>query len=294
MTAPDPDAPPTLLTHIDQSPVQQLPVFDPAVRQFPRGFRNGAPDAGLSEMDLHLWTSHHLSQTDVVLRTLVSAPCCAHLVLRGSWLLHLWFEPTARLPHDLDFVDASGAAPDDFVIEAVQHLRSHLDRESGLVIDELRVCAIWTYEKVEGRRIAIPWAMNGLNGVVQVDVTFGEMIPSPPEAMAMGDAVVRVASMETSLAWKMLWLHTDSYPQGKDLFDAVLLSRHVGLSAPMRDWLNRAIRADWPSYDNNLARFDFDLTEWQHFALEYPTLAFDTSPSALKAELLHNLGLSNG
>ena len=110
----------------------------------------------------------------------------------------------------------------------------------------------------------------------------------------MGDAVLRVASMETSLAWKMLWLHTDGYPQGKDLFDAVLLSRHVGLSAPMRDWLNRAIRADWPGYDNNLASFDFDSTEWPHFVLEYPTLTMDTSPSALKAELLHNLGLSNG
>ena len=37
----------------------------------------------------------------------------------------------------------------------------------------------------------------------------------------------RETDQRPALAWKLLWLATDTYPQGKDLYDAVLLAEHT-------------------------------------------------------------------
>ncbi|PYC74957.1 hypothetical protein C7C45_03455 [Micromonospora arborensis] len=41
------------------------------------------------------------------------------------------------------------------------------------------------------------------------------------------DKPVLAAPAPLALAWKLLWLATDRYPQGKDLYDAALLAEHT-------------------------------------------------------------------
>ena len=40
-------------------------------------------------------------------------------------------------------------------------------------------------------------------------------------------APMLAAPAPLALAWKLLWLATDTYPQGKDLYDAVLLAENT-------------------------------------------------------------------
>ncbi|MFE4801656.1 nucleotidyl transferase AbiEii/AbiGii toxin family protein [Streptomyces sp. NPDC056708] len=67
-------------------------------------------------------------------------------------------------------------------------------------------------------------------GTVQLDVVFNETLPAPAavtELQPLRDGPgcrVLAASPELSLVWKLLWLAADAYPQGKDLYDAVLLA----------------------------------------------------------------------
>ena len=52
----------------------------------------------------------------------------------------------------------------------------------------------------------------------------------------MGDlpeVPVLAASNEESLAWKLLWLFSDFYPQGKDRYDAVLLAERTALRSSL-------------------------------------------------------------
>ncbi|MER7844320.1 nucleotidyl transferase AbiEii/AbiGii toxin family protein [Kitasatospora sp. NPDC096077] len=109
----------------------------------------------------------------------------------------------------------------------------------GLVLDAgaARHDATWTYTEHDtpGVRVAVPWSADGLPpGEVRLDFALDERLPEPPvwTAIPRGDGagrtVVRTASRELSLAWKLLWLHADCATQGraraKDLYDAVLLA----------------------------------------------------------------------
>jgi len=103
---------------------------------------------------------------------------------------------------------------------------------SGSVSDE-----IWTYDRVPGRRLMLPWEAEGMpGGWVQLDFVFGEKVHGESEqaliALTPGRSGVPlfVASKRLSLAWKLTWLLTDTYPQGKDLYDAVLLAEDTALS----------------------------------------------------------------
>lgn len=78
------------------------------------------------------------------------------------------------------------------------------------------------------------------------------------------------ATAELSLAWKLLWLATDMHPQGKDLYDAVLLAENTGLRYEvLRDVFRDAsdgyfeARALHPWHISTLS------TEWRHFRDEY-------------------------
>lgn len=109
--------------------------------------------------------------------------------------------------------------------------------------DRARVDASWGYayagdggEPSAGVRLLIPWTAEGVDepGAVQLDFALDEALPDAPRFAAVpradggAPAVVRAASREASLAWKLLWLHTDNAAQGacaaKDLYDAVLLA----------------------------------------------------------------------
>ncbi|MFE3205361.1 nucleotidyl transferase AbiEii/AbiGii toxin family protein [Embleya sp. NPDC059237] len=86
-----------------------------------------------------------------------------------------------------------------------------------------------------GMRILIPWEAEGLPpGEARLDFAFDERLYQPPMWTRIPRAdggpapVVRTASRELSLAWKLVWLHVDGgeggRPRSKDLYDAVLLA----------------------------------------------------------------------
>ncbi|MGW4563044.1 nucleotidyl transferase AbiEii/AbiGii toxin family protein [Streptomyces sp. NPDC004561] len=119
----------------------------------------------------------------------------------------------------------------------------------GLVLDaeHARVDGTWTYACYDtpGVRLVVPWRADGLPpGEVRLDFARDERLPEPPvwTLVPRGDGgaptPVRTASRDLSLAWKLLWLHTDSRDggraQGKDLYDAVLLAEKEGAALPPR------------------------------------------------------------
>ncbi|WP_086786667.1 nucleotidyl transferase AbiEii/AbiGii toxin family protein [Streptomyces caniscabiei] len=109
----------------------------------------------------------------------------------------------------------------------------------GVVLDVngARPDGIWTYVEYEtpGVRLTIPWAAEGLPpGEARLDFARDEPLPelpvwtAIPRADGSGRTVVRTPGPALSLAWKLLWLHTDCASEGhvraKDLYDAVLLA----------------------------------------------------------------------
>jgi hypothetical protein len=148
--------------------------------------------------------------------------------------------------------------------------------EVDFVEEEIALDDIWTYERAEGRRLSVPWFSGKVRDVIQVDIVFREPLQDVPTLEALGDAgghgyrdaaacpSVWFASRAESLAWKLLWLETDSYPQGKDLYDAILLAEHVALPVELvsavyagkgETWQHggttefvRALQVDWTGF----------------------------------------------
>lgn len=295
-TPPAPVHPPTLLTTIAGRDVRQMRVFDPALRHYGNAYRLGGPLADESPTVLREWRVQQTERSRVVLQELTSASVGRGLVLRGGWLLYLWFGDQSRDPRDLDFVDVSGATPETFVRDAITAMASsEAIRRAGLLVEEAATTDIWTYERAVGRRLVLPWRHDELTGAVQIDVTFGEEIPGTFESVAVGPYSVRCASKETSLVWKLMWLLTDSDPQGKDFFDAALLSKHIEVSPLAATWLRQAVKASWPGFSGNIVPPVLSSDDWGHFATEYPELASRTSADELHRALQENLtGRTNG
>ncbi|MFG2353050.1 nucleotidyl transferase AbiEii/AbiGii toxin family protein [Streptomyces sp. NPDC048521] len=156
----------------------------------------------------------------------------------------------------------------------------------GVFLDagSARVDGTWTYAyyATPGVRLLIPWHAQGLPpGEVRLDFARDERLPEPPvwTLVPRGDGgpptAVRTASRELSLAWKLLWLHTDSQDggraQGKDLYDAVLLAEAEGTALPLR-LLRSVFRGTAPVEQNVLCpaallRRDVD---WDGFRRKHP------------------------
>lgn len=279
------DFPRTLLPSPDG--MSQSLVFEPALKQFSNAYRAGEPRFADEEAG-RVWHQARRTVLDVVLASIANGPWTRHLVLRGSVLMATWFKEAARDPGDLDFVVVpqdwrldeprttelfDGIARDAAAAGADSSVRIHAD---GMITEE-----IWTYDRVPGRRMLLPWTAPGCaGGTVQLDLVFNETLPAPAELTELrplGDGPgcrLWAASPGLSLAWKLLWLITDLHPQGKDLYDAVLLAE----SAP-------------PPYE--LVRNTFVLTGveglrppgswwaetlavgqgWEHFTAEYVQVA---------------------
>ncbi|QWF18958.1 nucleotidyl transferase AbiEii/AbiGii toxin family protein [Lysobacter capsici] len=276
--------PSTFLLGGDQRP----DIFDPALKHYGRAFRPGEPvfaDGG----DRRRWYEARASVIDHVLRTVAASPWRARLLLRGSVLLHAFIGEKARTPGDIDWV----------VLPA--HLKSD-DAQADTMLEELtaRVLAepiagparlhaepigrdeIWTYERADGIRLSFVWSVEGLPaGTIQLDFVFGEKLPQEPVVTAVpaasGEPIYLLgASAELSLAWKILWLETDSYPQGKDLYDAVMLAEHTVLSM---DLLRQVLdmNKDWISQGrvfgmSSVMEWQID---WKNFQREYPWVQGD-------------------
>ncbi|WP_019632216.1 nucleotidyl transferase AbiEii/AbiGii toxin family protein [Actinomadura atramentaria] len=257
--------------------VQPL-LFDPALKHHARAARLGEP----SFADADTARAWHDARRAALGRVLAAAARSPHLVLRGSALMRAWFGAAAREPGDLDFV----AVPRTLGVEAAPDLLDGIARGAagGAVrFDaDAAVCEdIWTYDRVPGVRLVLPWAADGLpGGTVQVDVVFGERLAVPPEPVSVpvpGGEPVRLpgASRELSLAWKIMWLVDDMYPQGKDLYDALLLAE----STPLRHRLlldvfaaSEPARAVRPPTFEDVRRIGAD---WDEFRKEHPDVALD-------------------
>lgn len=160
--------PGTMLRVLDDEAVQRT-VFDPALKQFPNAFRASDP-VFPSPAATRAWQTARASALAAVRDGVAASPWAEALVLRGSVLMALWFGEEAREPGDLDFV----VAPASWRMEE--------ERTSGLLTgvaeaaearaaqggDGVRISAagavcedIWTYERVPGRRMMLPWEAPG-------------------------------------------------------------------------------------------------------------------------------------
>ncbi|WP_431773798.1 nucleotidyl transferase AbiEii/AbiGii toxin family protein [Streptomyces cucumeris] len=278
-------------------------VFDPALKEFARAFRAGEPRFA-DEESARAWHRARRTVLDTVLAAIADGPWADHLMLRGSVLLATWFGSAAREPGDLDFVVvprewelADPRTADLF--DGIAHDAATAARAGGAVRIDAggRVTEdIWTYERVPGRRMLLPWSAPGTaGGTVQLDLVFNEPLPAPPVRTALrplGDGPgcrLLAATPELSLAWKLLWLVTDFHPQGKDLYDAVLLAEHTPPSYGLvRDTFVRTgvdgLRPAGSWWTDTLRVED----GWPHFTAEYPWVT--GTPETYAARLARALG----
>ncbi|WP_063773553.1 nucleotidyl transferase AbiEii/AbiGii toxin family protein [Streptomyces rubellomurinus] len=273
---------PLTLRPVREEGVVQRPIFDPALKQYSNAYRAADPrfaDAAAGAA----WYAARRTALDLVLTAIARSEWADCLVLRGSVLLKGWFGDDAREPGDLDFV----VVPQDWRIEEERTtamldgiaLAAQQTAGAGPVRFEAADALsedIWTYERVPGRRLVLPWTADGTpGGVVQLDFVFNERLPLAPEPFPLcADATLNAATPELSLAWKIMWLVTDMHPQGKDLYDAVLLAESCRLRYEV---LRDAFLAAEPHYALHPVRpatiTDLaDSVEWEHFAQEYPDI----------------------
>ncbi|WP_325099889.1 nucleotidyl transferase AbiEii/AbiGii toxin family protein [Streptomyces sp. GMY02] len=146
-----------------------------------------------------------------------------------------------------------------------------------LAADAARTDGTWTYGHYDmpGVRLVIPWHAEGLPpGEVQLDFARDECLPeSPvwtlvPRGGGGPPTAVRTASRELSLAWKLLWLHTDSRgdggARGKDLYDAVVLAELDGVDLSPR-LLRKVLRGTPDSFSlAESAGWDVDWAEFRN------------------------------
>lgn len=219
-------------------------VFDPSLKQFSRAFRRGDPKLSPAEMDR--W---HAARRQVMRHLLVlstSSEWGGHLVLRGSLALKAWFGSDAREPGDIDWV----IRPPDLRMDEPQSqcmLKAIIQAaaadpacpDARIESEAITRTDIWTYDRAPGHRLAFPWRCGDLPaGLVQMDFVFQQRLHTPVQEyeiqLGEGQSVtVSMASAEESLAWKLLWLHSDQHPQGKDLYDAALLAERCELPGPL-------------------------------------------------------------
>ncbi|GAA1574212.1 nucleotidyl transferase AbiEii/AbiGii toxin family protein [Actinomadura kijaniata] len=263
----------------------QSPVFDPAMVPHRKAMRAGEPRFPSREQG-ERWYAARRRAVAHVLAAVAGSRWADDLVLRGSVLLRAWYGDLAREPGDLDFVcptgwDAAGHETTRMMEGLAAAAEEVSGRDPG---DPVRLSAdgavhsdIWTYDKVPGRRLVLPWRAEGLpSGTVQLDFVFGEPLPAEPELTEIPRAdggppiLLDAATPELSLAWKLLWLLTDIYPQGKDLYDAWLLARNC---RPSYDLLTATLAEEWdhraerPLSRGDILGIDAD---WDEFRKEYP------------------------
>lgn len=288
------DLPATLLPVPDDGVVQR-PVFDPAAAHHVFGMRLGEPSFADASAGAR-WYAARRHALHHVLAAIAQSPWAGHLVLRGSMLLASWFGEAAREPGDLDFVVVPETwqladARTDRMLDGIAAAAEELSHRGGPVRLDARAAVgdeIWSYDRVPGRRLVIPWTAvaDGVPaGSVQLDFVFNEHLPAPAEPAEIrgpqgtAPVVVRAATRALSLAWKVLWLVSDMHPEGKDLYDAVLLAESTELPFPLLREVFRGV--DGGVFDRNpvlpetLRGIERD---WSELRKEYPDRTGFTAP----------------
>lgn len=261
------------------SSAEQPRLFDPSVKHLGEAYRRGDPSRSSDE-----WHASRGHVFGAALRSIAASPARESLCLRGSALLPHHLGSAARTAGDIDWVVMPSSVTIDSdqgigVIEATKAALGTVDDPRvKLYVEAAEADNIWTYDRVPGRRLTVPWSNHhGENGVVQMDFVFGEKLwQDPVEVVIMSDdgpANLLGATPELSLAWKVLWLASDMYPQGKDLYDAVLLAERHRVD---RQLISRALSESGTGQARELAIGD--LAEhliaapigWDDFVAEYP------------------------
>ncbi|MFE3094542.1 nucleotidyl transferase AbiEii/AbiGii toxin family protein [Streptomyces sp. NPDC059248] len=275
-------------------------VFDPALLHFHDAYRPAddvVGDPGLRDR----WRTARRAALELVLAAVAATPWAESLVLRGSMLMSAWFGPAARTPRDIDFV----VVPDTWRIDdlrtrellhdvAAAAERLALEGGTGLALPASGAVSeyIWTYDRVPGQRLVLPWTAPGLpGGQVQLDFVFQERLPVPAEPAEVAGVRIAAATRELSLAWKLLWISCDIHPQGKDLYDAVLLAESCAMPLGLLETVLRTAD-EWPgSPDSPLGPGMFqslpDEVDWSGFLRDHPDAeaAVQTLPGRLTAAL---------
>jgi hypothetical protein len=243
---------PSTYQPIEDDRVRQRGYFDPALSHFPQAFQAGDP-VFADEAVGKAWRAARWAAIAAVLEAVADSPFAGNLVLRGSVALRTIFGAAAREPGDLDFV----------VVQPTLSITSTqagelLDGVTGAVraagagvrADEVSIEDIWTYERAAGKRLLFPFEVDGLpRGFVQLDLVFHEPLPIPAEPILIEPLTVPVlaAPPALALAWKLQWLATDSAPQAKDLYDAMLLAEHTDVDPVLVRDLIQAELPRWAS-----------------------------------------------
>lgn len=258
--------------------IEQLLAFDPALKQFDNAYRPGEP-VFADPATGRRWRAARETAMNDLLTVVGRSRWAEHLVLRGSAAMRAWFGDDARRPGDLDFV----VTPMHITSES-RAARELLDgikaaaAEAGMRADATGEAAIWTYERADGRRLVIPFSAPDVpDGSVQVDVVFGEHLPIEPQPVALPGvpALILAATAELSLAWKLLWLTTDRYPQGKDLYDAALLAEHTTVDVELVRELLLPELGDEALEFSAVTPLTWRDVDWDNFAAEYPGVPGD-------------------
>ncbi|MBM7494387.1 hypothetical protein JOD64_005609 [Micromonospora luteifusca] len=233
--ADSPGYPPTYQPLPAGSTVRQRAAFDPALKQYPNAYRAGEPDFLVTATGQR-WTNARRAAMKNVLAAIAATTWSQHLVLRGSVTMAAFVGDAAREPGDLDFVVTPHTITSDSTDARtlLDDIKTAIRTATGAGVqpDRITESAIWTYERADGRRLVIPFSTpEAPDGHVQIDIVFGERLPLPPEMLALPDLdkPLLTAPAALALAWKLLWLATDRYPQGKDLYDAVLLAEYTAV-----------------------------------------------------------------
>ncbi|GAA2225895.1 nucleotidyl transferase AbiEii/AbiGii toxin family protein [Streptomyces indiaensis] len=280
---------PKTLRPVPGDDVVQRPVFDPALKHLQNAYRATDPCFTDPTRD-EAWRAARRQALHLVLAAISGSPWVDSLVLRGSVLMSAWFAEAAREPGDLDFV----VVPHTWRMEdgrtdrmlagiaaAAQELAGTRGPGVGVSARDAVVEDIWTYDRVPGRRMVLPWGAPGLpGGHVQLDFVFNERLPEQPEPVELpGGALVQAATPELSLAWKLMWLITDVHAQGKDLYDAVLLAERYPLRYELLHEVFR-LTGEWPYPYKEKILLEHVVeavgyVEWDHFVTEYPRFRND-------------------
>ncbi|MEU9045662.1 MULTISPECIES: nucleotidyl transferase AbiEii/AbiGii toxin family protein [unclassified Kitasatospora] len=271
---------PRIIRPIDDEAVNQQPVFDPALAGYSRALRPSEPafaDPQLAER----WLAARREALNTALSAVAGSPWAEHLVLRGSVLLRAWYGEEAREPGDLDFVvsPVEWELEDERTDRMLDELAAGAERLSGTVrlhADQAVSDEIWTYSRVPGRRLVLPWTAPGVpGGTVQLDFVFTEHLPVPPQPYRLPGVAGPLlgATPQLSLAWKVLWLVSDNHPQGKDLYDAILLSRTAEVPYDLLRQVFTQSDENWsrrPVLPQQISGLEVD---WDEFAKDYPRFA---------------------
>lgn len=191
--------------------------------------------------------------------------------------------------------DVHTDVPPDPASDVIALLTRLPDAGGGVRIDaaKYRLDDTWAYEEYDsdppmhGVRLLLPWTSDdGRGGEVQIDFARDETLPCRPEFALVPrldgrePALVRAAGPDLSLAWKLLWLDTDSgsreRARGKDLYDAVLLaeSPRTRLDPAL---LRRVLRRARPGTAGELTPDDITRwsVDWHSFRAAHPRVHGD-------------------